>query len=379
MTRTRTVSPKVRFRIFERDNFTCVYCGCRANTENLHVDHIEPYSKGGRTTLDNLVTSCSTCNMGKGAFSSTTIRKVSELVKERNTNRGYSSLDDLKKDNTRRAYSPRIVTIEIDRDLVDIKQVVRECEAEEKQVFEEKLITTFNGIELDTDNKNNPRKTLMNLQKILTESEDYIGVFVFNDFSNSLEKIEFGNNTPVTMKDKRLLRVDISVKYGIEYSMKDIVDVLLYVSPHVTIEPKKPDYSEVNAPEFGMTYSELVSTLKTYMNVKITSDWYGQPLSYRIDYMKSGMAGVEVCGSEPRLRVTNREIVTEIFNLDENFELRGWSGARVISKIMVDELGFKRQAYHTPKVTVRGYVKRNKVKGFVKAINPCNLSDKDIQ
>ena len=120
MTRARTVSPKVRFRIFERDNFTCVYCGCRANTENLHVDHIEPYSKGGKTTLDNLVTSCSTCNIGKGAFSSTIIRSVSNLVKERNKSRGYSSLDDLKKDNVRRTYSPRIMTIEIDRDVVAV-------------------------------------------------------------------------------------------------------------------------------------------------------------------------------------------------------------------------------------------------------------------
>jgi 5-methylcytosine-specific restriction endonuclease McrA len=31
----------------------------------LHVDHIEPWSKGGTTTLDNLQTLCSTCNIGK--------------------------------------------------------------------------------------------------------------------------------------------------------------------------------------------------------------------------------------------------------------------------------------------------------------------------
>ena len=377
MTRARTVSPKVRFRIFERDNFTCVYCGCRANTENLHVDHIEPYSKGGKTTLDNLVTSCSTCNIGKGAFSSTIIRSVSNLVKERNKSRGYSSLDDLKKDNVRRTYSPRIMTIEIDRDVVDT--TTREDQVDEKQVVEEKPVITFNGIELDTDNKNNPRKTLMNLQKILIESEDYIGTFVFNEVSNSLEKIEFGNNTPITTKDKRLVRVDISVKYGLEYSIKDITDVLLYVSPHVNIEPKKPDYNDVYVPEFGMTHGQLVDTLKSYLNVKITKDWSEQPLSYRVEYMRSGLAGMEVCGSETRLRVTNREIVTEIFNIDENFELRGWSGSRVISKIMVDEFGFKRQAYHTPEKTVRGYVKKHKVRGYVTTPNPCNLSNKDIR
>lgn len=33
----------------------------------LHVDHIHPQSRGGTNDLDNLVTACSDCNIGKGA------------------------------------------------------------------------------------------------------------------------------------------------------------------------------------------------------------------------------------------------------------------------------------------------------------------------
>ena len=32
----------------------------------LHIDHIIPKIKGGTDTLDNLVTACAECNVGKG-------------------------------------------------------------------------------------------------------------------------------------------------------------------------------------------------------------------------------------------------------------------------------------------------------------------------
>lgn len=32
----------------------------------LHVDHIKPFSKGGKTVLENLQTLCFDCNLGKG-------------------------------------------------------------------------------------------------------------------------------------------------------------------------------------------------------------------------------------------------------------------------------------------------------------------------
>lgn len=35
----------------------------------FHFDHVEPYSKGGEDSVDNLVLSCITCNISKGSMS----------------------------------------------------------------------------------------------------------------------------------------------------------------------------------------------------------------------------------------------------------------------------------------------------------------------
>lgn len=60
------VTPKLRFETMKRDNFTCQYCGRTPPDAVLEVDHREPKAKGGKDTLENLVTSCFECNRGKG-------------------------------------------------------------------------------------------------------------------------------------------------------------------------------------------------------------------------------------------------------------------------------------------------------------------------
>lgn len=65
---TRAIRIGIRYDVLKRDNFKCVICGATpANDVNclLHVDHIIPYSKGGKNTLDNLRTLCSKCNIGR--------------------------------------------------------------------------------------------------------------------------------------------------------------------------------------------------------------------------------------------------------------------------------------------------------------------------
>ncbi len=57
---------KIRFTVLRRDNFTCQYCGRSVqNGAILHIDHIQPKAHGGKLTLDNLITSCFDCNLGK--------------------------------------------------------------------------------------------------------------------------------------------------------------------------------------------------------------------------------------------------------------------------------------------------------------------------
>lgn len=65
MAKRKTISKKVRFEVFKRDSFTCQYCGKCAPEVTLHVDHIEPVSKGGDNSLINLITACAECNLGK--------------------------------------------------------------------------------------------------------------------------------------------------------------------------------------------------------------------------------------------------------------------------------------------------------------------------
>jgi hypothetical protein len=51
--------------IFERDDFTCQYCGHRFSEGELTIDHVIPRERGGRNTWENLVTACRACNSRK--------------------------------------------------------------------------------------------------------------------------------------------------------------------------------------------------------------------------------------------------------------------------------------------------------------------------
>lgn len=75
--RTINVKAKQRFRILQRDNFTCQACGITSKHEILHVDHktsIKEATTAGWTEKqinddNNLWTLCETCNLGKGSQS----------------------------------------------------------------------------------------------------------------------------------------------------------------------------------------------------------------------------------------------------------------------------------------------------------------------
>lgn len=65
----RDVPLGLRFRVLHRDRFKCVLCGdhpARNAGCVLHVDHLIPWSRGGRTRDENLRTLCATCNVGRG-------------------------------------------------------------------------------------------------------------------------------------------------------------------------------------------------------------------------------------------------------------------------------------------------------------------------
>lgn len=60
------MSDSLRYDILRRDGFRCQICGrTQADGVKLHVDHIIPIAKGGKTVKSNLRTLCDQCNLGK--------------------------------------------------------------------------------------------------------------------------------------------------------------------------------------------------------------------------------------------------------------------------------------------------------------------------
>lgn len=54
--------PEKRKELFERDKWTCAYCGEKVTSENATLDHLIPQYKGGKNTKENLKTACLLCN-----------------------------------------------------------------------------------------------------------------------------------------------------------------------------------------------------------------------------------------------------------------------------------------------------------------------------
>ncbi len=65
-----------RKNLFERDKYTCQYCGEKPQSRRvalkwmeekaLNLDHVVPRSRGGKTTWTNIVSACYKCNTKKG-------------------------------------------------------------------------------------------------------------------------------------------------------------------------------------------------------------------------------------------------------------------------------------------------------------------------
>jgi hypothetical protein len=52
----------IRLKILERDKYICYWCGSPGFT----IDHIIPWSRGGRTNLANCICACEKCNGARG-------------------------------------------------------------------------------------------------------------------------------------------------------------------------------------------------------------------------------------------------------------------------------------------------------------------------
>lgn len=55
-----------KHNVFLRDGYTCQYCGDDVSRKTATLDHVLPVSHGGKTTFENTVCACATCNANKG-------------------------------------------------------------------------------------------------------------------------------------------------------------------------------------------------------------------------------------------------------------------------------------------------------------------------
>ena len=61
--RPRRERKLTRFEIFNRDRYTCQYCGRQIRP--LTLDHVMPRYRGGQHTWENVVSACVACNRRK--------------------------------------------------------------------------------------------------------------------------------------------------------------------------------------------------------------------------------------------------------------------------------------------------------------------------
>lgn len=54
-----------RTRLYARDDYECQYCLAKPGIKHLTMDHVVPRFHGGKTTWENIVTACRSCNYKK--------------------------------------------------------------------------------------------------------------------------------------------------------------------------------------------------------------------------------------------------------------------------------------------------------------------------
>jgi Homing endonuclease associated repeat/HNH endonuclease len=62
----RSPSERLKVQVLKRDGNKCRLCGATLIGDNIHFDHIIPWSKGGETTFENLQILCDKHNLAKG-------------------------------------------------------------------------------------------------------------------------------------------------------------------------------------------------------------------------------------------------------------------------------------------------------------------------
>jgi len=70
------VSDSLRYRVLKEGKGRCALCGATKNERPLHVDHINPRKRKGKTEYENLQVLCSKCNCAKRHLDNMDFREI---------------------------------------------------------------------------------------------------------------------------------------------------------------------------------------------------------------------------------------------------------------------------------------------------------------
>ncbi|MFO0980755.1 MAG: HNH endonuclease [Planctomycetota bacterium] len=98
--RTQGFSRKL---LYQRDSYSCQYCGAKPRIEDLTIDHVMPKARGGKTTWRNCVTACRECNLKKG---DATLAEVGFVLRYRPEPPAISPFEDPDRRNTLESWKP---------------------------------------------------------------------------------------------------------------------------------------------------------------------------------------------------------------------------------------------------------------------------------
>ncbi|HEX3045271.1 MAG TPA: HNH endonuclease [Bacillota bacterium] len=70
------IPDSLRYRVLTDAKGRCALCGATRDETVLHIDHIIPRSKGGKTVYENLQVLCAKCNQSKNNYDQTDFREL---------------------------------------------------------------------------------------------------------------------------------------------------------------------------------------------------------------------------------------------------------------------------------------------------------------
>ena len=128
----RTIPAGIRRNVIARDGMRCRRCGVRVfhlirgeayDPQTLHLDHVIPWAAGGQNTEDNLIVTCSDCNLRRA--------KPEKIVRQ-------SRIKVEKRDGTYwwpDGYVPPRVSAKSTRALKSVQWVAEACGISDAQVL----------------------------------------------------------------------------------------------------------------------------------------------------------------------------------------------------------------------------------------------------